>query len=129
MNDTTIPADVFEDDRPLPWDVANRLIAERDAIAVAELSVDRAEQSGTREAQCEALVQLSDAWLAVGALNPSLSAARRALAALPTSIVAIERAASLLTRAGSHSDAAELHEQRAALGVTAAWRAAAESFV
>lgn len=129
MNDTTIPADVFEDDRPLPWDVANRLIAERDAIAVAELAVDRAEQSGTREAQCEALVQLSDAWLAVGALNPSLSAARRALAALPTSIVAIERAASLLTRAGSHSDAAELHEQRAALGVTAAWRAAAESFV
>ncbi|MFO0559465.1 MAG: hypothetical protein U0269_15720 [Polyangiales bacterium] len=129
MNDATIPADVFEADRPLPWDVADRLIAERDAIAVAELAVDRAEQSGTREVQCDALMQLSDAWLAVGALAPALSAARRALAAHPTSTAALERAATLLTRAGAHSDAAELHEQRAALGVTGAWRAAAEGFV
>jgi tetratricopeptide (TPR) repeat protein len=129
MKDATIPADVFDADRPLPWDVADRLIVERDAIAVAELAVDRAEQSGTREAQCDALMQLSDAWLAVGALAPSLSAARRALAAHPTSVAALERAAMLLTRAGAHSDAAELHEQRAALGVTSAWRAAAEGFV
>jgi hypothetical protein len=129
MNDATIPADVFEGDRPLPWEVASRCSTERDAIAVAELAVDRAEHNATREAQADALMQLSDAWLAVGALTPSLSAARRALAACPTNTNALERAATLLARAGSHADAGELHEQRAALGMTAAWRAAAESFV
>lgn len=129
MNDGSIPVDVFDADRPLPWDSADRLNTELDAISAAEFAVDRAEQSGTREAQCDALMQLSDAWLAVGALAPSLSAAQRALAANPMSVAALERAASLLTRAGAHAYAAELHERCAALGVTSAWKDAAESFV
>ncbi|MBL8685518.1 MAG: hypothetical protein JNK05_40455 [Myxococcales bacterium] len=128
-DEATVPADVFEADRPLPWIAATSLSPERDAIAVAELAVARAESNDDREAQAEASMQLSDAWLAVGALAPALAAAQRALAALASFGPALDRAASLLSRAGAHADAAELYARRAELGHSAALRAAAESFV
>lgn len=129
MNDETIPAEVFEADRPLPWVIAEQWTTERDAIAVAELAVDRAEHGDSREAHADALMQLSDAWIAVGALAPALSAARRAIAAHGSHIGAIERAGMLLTRAGQHAEAGVMHEQRASLGVHPAWKLAAESYV
>jgi hypothetical protein len=127
--EATVSAEIFEADRPLPWIAAESLSPERDAIAVAELAVARAEEGDDRAAHAEALMQLSDAWLAVGALSPALAAARRSLAASASFSPALDRAASLLSRAGAHLEAAELYVRRAENGHSAALRAAAESFV
>lgn len=121
-----VAAALFEQDQPLPWSCVEHVSAERDDVAAAESLVARAEREADRDAQAAALLRLSDAWLAAGALAPALTAARRALAIHPEHPAALERAATLLARAGAHLDAAALHERRAALGEASAWRLAAE---